>query len=239
MKPVIHIGPSKTASTTLQATVIPNLGRPYQIKPNWTKAIARAVNLEIDERVQLKDEAIVSHENLGDFVWVPAQVTAQRILDAVGPATIVFVRRRSVDRFISFYRQMLLHQGWTGHGKPYSANEAFDVAMRESNQKRMGVLTSFDLKFVKSAFSNFDFNVVDFDLLKEGFSVFANSFCEACGVHNSTTFPSHENESSEKLFEESSVIMTTKFVSMYREYYMNPNLSESRKEMLATFDEDM
>src|SRR5579872_5536853 len=101
MKPLIHIGPPKTGSTSLQKFLIPQLGRPFEIWPAWARALARKKTF--DAPAALPKNFILSGEGLGDFVIFPPTVIADRLSHVFSDATVIWVHRNPLDHFYSWY----------------------------------------------------------------------------------------------------------------------------------------
>ncbi len=173
MKPVLHIGPSKTASTSLQA-IIPKLGRPFLIKPVWAKALCRE---PVAPQLMggFREGLILSAEILGDFEVFPAPVISQRLLDVFGPSIVVFVHRDPEERLRSFHAQFLKNNpGRT------DTLEAFKAWMLKGLPRGLGFFAASDIAAVQKDFHQHDFRVVDYALLKTDPQAFLRAFCEAC-----------------------------------------------------------
>lgn len=174
-KPILHLGPSKTASTSIQE-IIPLLGRPYLIKPKWAKALARLTEIDLPGRGDFPDDIILSDEGLGDFTYLPPLVIAKRLTTLFGPSIIVYVHRESSERLYSLYQQAL------ENGVHYDSFEAFEAGQKEIYAMERGHFATQQLDALRAAFSVHDFRVVKFDVLKRDPPAFLAEFCAACGL---------------------------------------------------------
>jgi hypothetical protein len=102
---IFHIGPSKTASTSLQA-IIPTLGRHYDIKPEWMRSLTRKTIVSKGDFPQLPPGTTVSDEVTGDFVGLTPSVVSDRIFNIFGRSIIVLVHRDPEERIQSLYEHM-------------------------------------------------------------------------------------------------------------------------------------
>ena len=102
MQLTIHIGPSKTASTSLQA-IMPLLGRPYVIGPDWARTLARAPGVLKFKSVTVPPGTIISDQGLGDFDFHPPRVIADRLSQGFGRCTVIYVIRDYRERLKSLY----------------------------------------------------------------------------------------------------------------------------------------
>src|SRR4051812_10579020 len=105
MKPVLHIGPPKTATTSLQESVIPHLGRPYQVKPDWVRNLTDSPVFA--SPALLPPGVIISDERIGGFMKFSPDVIAARFAQVFKSAQVIYVARDPVALFYSLYRQTL------------------------------------------------------------------------------------------------------------------------------------
>lgn len=171
---IVHIGPSKTASTSIQA-IIPELGRPYLIKPAWGKALARDPVMPVIPA--LPDDCIVSDEALGDFDAMTPQSVSDRLYFALGRCVVVFIHRAINERLASVY-------AFQGHMRPHSKTFAQYRQMHERVYQKYGIgyYAAADLDLMRRSFAKHDFRVVDFNLLQCSPTAFLAAFCGACGI---------------------------------------------------------
>ena len=178
---VLHIGPSKTASTSIQA-IIPLLGRPYLIKPEWAKLVGQGPLSSKSKRLDVPPEAIISCEQWGDCEIRP-RILAARFHVLFGPCTAVLVHRDAEDRLASFYRFT--------HGKPwahqYESLEAFKAHHQELyTRSKRGLYATADLDLMRATYAELghELKVVDFNLLRTAPRSFLEAFCRACGANH-------------------------------------------------------
>lgn len=127
MKPIIHVGFSKTATTSLQDGLfselsgVANLGKPFRDNDGAVKALfAPLFKLNFDDGLSYSAEAtrnairavlaetndklvIVSSEGLSYFRHNDQLIVAQRLRDAFGDARILFTIREQVSWVQSLY----------------------------------------------------------------------------------------------------------------------------------------
>src|SRR5579871_2943396 len=134
MTAVLHIGPPKTATTSLQESVIPHLGRPYQIKPDWVRSLIR--NLQVQVPQDLPFNVIVSDESIGEFGYLPPTETSEKLRSVIGGGRVIYSVRDPLEYFYSLYRQKLVNTvliqdktlGLHGrYASPRTADSTFDV----------------------------------------------------------------------------------------------------------------
>lgn len=173
MKTVIHIGPAKTASTSIQA-IIPLLGRPYEIKPTWAKRLCRT-KVEYFPRVEVPPGYIVSEELMGDFDVFPPAVIADRLFKVFGSCTIVFIERDVEERIHSYFAQR--KKNIPGDTMTLDQHRA---TVRHVAKKGLGIYASADITKLRQDFGAHDLRVIPFDLLKADPRAFLSAFCDAC-----------------------------------------------------------
>jgi hypothetical protein len=175
MKPVLHIGPSKSASTSIQA-VIPHLGRPYLIKPKWAKIIAKAAEFTLPGKPEFPDGLIFSAELLGDFAKFPPREISARLHMMFGPSVIVYVKRDPAELLRSVYNQAVKNN------RHYDSIEAFtDLQRKVFTKNAIGYFATIDMTLLAEAFStHHEFRIVDFGLLRDSPGKFLSAFCTAC-----------------------------------------------------------
>lgn len=184
---VIHIGPPKTATTSLQDSVIPLLGRPFQIKPLWARAVSR--RSQFPAYVDVPSGAIVSDEGLGSFWKFSPTVIADRLSVLFEKSTVIYTRRDPTEMFYSFYRQTLMNNlaiqrvVTATKGKPLqpvSADAFFDYSSTALREFGTGFFAVIDVPAVQTAFERyFKFEIIDFGLLRSAPDAFVESFAVA------------------------------------------------------------
>jgi hypothetical protein len=188
MSVIVHIGPPKTGTTSLQSSIIPRLGLPYQIKPKWSYNLARQEHFETPEIIA--DHFIVSDETLGEYLIFSPQVICERLALIFKSATIVWVRRDPLKQFYSLYKQGLINTllKFGASGKVPSQSEImgpdrlFDVLKKQYLRGQSGFFASIDQKLNARAYErHFDFRVLNFDELERSPSAFVATFAEICG----------------------------------------------------------
>lgn len=188
MSAVIHIGPPKTATTSLQASVIPQLGLPFEIKPGWARDIARAGNCVLTPRHDR--DIIASEELLGDFEMYPPAALAARLASMFDEATVVFCVREPLELFYSLYRQRIINeillqkQALKEAWRYEPATPAQFLASRWAHFRSSGTgfFAMIDTDAVKAAFArHFTFRTFDFAALHRDPAAFANTFAGLCG----------------------------------------------------------
>jgi hypothetical protein len=200
MRVFIHLGPPKTATTSLQNSVIPHLGLPYEIRPDWTRRVARADIFS--GAIRPESDLIVSDELLGDFARFPPEVIADRLATVFRQATVLYAMRDPLELFYSLYRQRLINEiglqaGLILRGKMfYPVNPAEFLAAQWSDcrERGAGFFATVDINRVRAAFErHFCFKTFDLDHLADDAQAFARSFAAACGQPFSATM-SWDNE---------------------------------------------
>lgn len=185
---MLHIGPPKTATTSLQESIIPFLGRPFQIKPAWVKDVSRKKAFRA--AVDVPAGAIVSDERLGSFWTFPPTVIADRLSVLFEKSTIIYTRRSPTELFYSFYRQVLMNSLalWPDVAnaeqrlRAGSADEFFNHTLTQFQRSGIGFFAMVDVPRVRAAFERyFKFEVIDFDLLKSAPAAFVEAFTVASG----------------------------------------------------------
>jgi hypothetical protein len=188
MKVFIHLGPMKTATTSLQNSVIPHLGLPYEIRPAWTRALARADTFSGPLRPE--SALIVSDELLGDFARFPPEIIADRLVTVFRHATVLFGLRDPLELFYSLYRQRLINEihlqaDLIPRGKmfqPVTPAEFLAAQWSECGERGAGFFAVVDINRVRAAFErHFCFKAIAFDQLAENSQAFAHAFAAACG----------------------------------------------------------
>ncbi len=185
--PVIHIGPPKTASTTLQTDLVPFLGRPYQVKPDWARALARGQPFSI---APLPPDILISDEILADFAVLTPQLVADQLARVIDGGVVIYVKRDRTQLFYSLYRQHLVNgiskmpRQFRETGKvalPVHAAEFCRRFRDEFNRQGTGFFAMADVELVAKSFGrHFDFAVIDFGLMRTG--ELAREFCRLCGA---------------------------------------------------------
>lgn len=208
LKPVAHIGPPKTATTSLQNGIIPNLGRPFQIKPGWAKSLARD-QVFVPPR-DLPAGLVVSDEALGDFASLPPEVIATRLGEVFDAAVVVMVERDPLEIFYSLYRQKLINgvstavKALAATGKyfvPHSANQFFDDELRKFHKRACGFFALIQFKNTCAVFGRrFDVEVIEFDLLRAKPQAFVEAFSAICSCKTDIALP-HENKAARTVME--------------------------------------
>lgn len=239
VKPVVHIGPPKTATTSLQDGVIPRLGRPYQIKPDWARALARHQTFHPPK---IAGDVIVSDEILGDFATFVPQVIAERLATVFDDAVIVLVRRDPVDLFYSLYRQKLINAISLSASLianenqvyvPLSTDAFFDAELAKYRKSKTGFFALIQFEKNKADFATrFDVEVIDFAILRSAPAAFARSFVDLCGGGPQVDLP-HENSSGDFTIENalaaSPLTRWPKLVHRYRDLYKTSVLGAQRE----------
>lgn len=189
MTVIIHIGPPKTATTSLQNSIVPRLGLSFEIKPEWARALAMAPETDVPRRTD--ENLIVSDEGLGGFAQCSPETIAGRLARVFRQATVVFCRRKPLDQFYSLYRQRLINsvgvQSRSASAgsllSPVSPAQFLDGEWQAYCQAGIGFFASIDVTRVRAAFTrHFGFETVDFGLLSRDSRAFALAFASACGV---------------------------------------------------------
>lgn len=206
MSAVVHIGPGKTATTSIQSALLPRLGRPFQVKPAWSTALSKTPDFPRPD--PLPADIIVSDEALGNFGGSPPDAVAERLAWMFPKGTtVIYCSREPVARFLSLYRQVqinhlgvmrdALRAGQLKVYEPMSADATFDIIKRKYETSGTGFLATINEEKLRQTFEpNFHFVTVDFALLAQDEKAFVRSFCDACGCHTEIELPK-DNASSE------------------------------------------
>ncbi len=186
----IHIGPPKTATTSLQNSVIPRLGLPFENRPEWTRALARDAVFRMPARSDRS--VIVSDELLGDFGAHPPKEIAGRLASLFAGGAVLFCVRDPVEMFYSVYRQRLVTEieiqaemiRTRGlRYEPVTPAQFLAAQWAAFNRTGTGFFAVVDTDEVRAAFEpHFTFKTLDFAHLRENPQAFADSFARACGV---------------------------------------------------------
>jgi hypothetical protein len=245
-RPALHIGPPKTASTTVQEFIIPHLGRPYLIKPEWGKLLTRVVDFQ---QPPLASDIILSDEEFGRFLFNTPGAIAARLATVVPDATVIYVRRDARDLFRSFYRQSLvnnltkiaaIHEAGLPI-KPLSPDEYFDLALATYRERLIGVFAMANWAKVRNAFAkHFAFTVLDYAQLRKSPQDFAAAFADACGCPTPTIDVGKANLSTPERIEDAIAAVTIpidpQVLDLYRSYYVDYRLSPDRQESIASLN---
>lgn len=185
MLPVVHIGPSKTASTTLQKQVLPFLGRPYKITPQWLRLLSRSPEFTPPEASTVPDGMIFSAEMVGDFPGCPPAEVARRLMSVLGVCRIVFVEREPIELFASLYQQYLVNnQNLITRGYvPLTPDALFDHFHAEYVKNGTGIFATINVPAVEEAFYPCEFVTIPYALLEDDGGAFGSAFALACGAH--------------------------------------------------------
>lgn len=185
----VHIGPPKTATTSLQNSIIPHLGLPFEIRPAWTNALARSQVMDLPPR--LDPDLIVSDEILGDFAMHPPCEIARRLAAVFSGGTILFCVRDPVEMFYSLYRQRLINEVaiqarmMAGQGlrlEPVTPAQFLADQWKDFQRNGTGFFALLDVERIRSCFEpHFAFRTLDFGLLADGSQAFAAAFAQSCG----------------------------------------------------------
>jgi hypothetical protein len=179
------MGPPKTATGALQRSVIPYLGRPYLFRPPWTKALARG--LPFDPPGPLSSDIILSDERLGDFAFLAPSKIAAALSQFLPKATVVFINRDPLQQFYSFYRQGLQNSvaisEETRRVDFITPDQFFDQQRVRFARAGCGFFAMTYLRGLAEAFRShkFEFETVDFALLKTTPMAFVEAFSNICG----------------------------------------------------------
>lgn len=239
VRAVLHIGPPKTATTSLQECVIPYLGKPFQIKPNWTRPVCRSKSFEVPE---LPPDIVVSDERLADFLVFSPHVIAERLAQIFKNALVLFVRRNPLEHFYSVYRQALLNtaSGFATNGvrRPIAADQFFDKELERFQNAGVGFFAMNNASELAEAFGQFfDIKMFDFDNLKLDSAAFVNEFAAACaGESIANPNLTHKNQSDVKLLASALHSVSDRSPALhflYLEKYIGCQLSEDRAEFLT------
>jgi hypothetical protein len=239
MPPVLHIGSPKTGTTTLQEDVIPRLGRPYQIKPAWSRSVSRL--LEFERPPSLPDDVIVSDEILGEFATFPPKVIAARLATVFHGATVIFTVRDPVSLFLSLYRQQVINIMSNQHrifktvgryGVYLAPDHVFDVALEDYRVHGRGLFAITNLAGLRATFgASFNFVTLDFDLLTRDPAAYVAQFCALCGVPPVASV-GRSNATSRVTFEKALADLPSGFpgelTDAFRSQYETPLLSADR-----------
>ena len=200
MSPVLHVGPAKTATKSIQKYIIPNLGRPFQVKPAWAKTLARGEIFA--PPATLSNDAIISDENLADFaVFAPAKI-AERLAQVANGGLVLLITRDPLERFYSIYRQNFMNAlahirdqpSKLGRARLLSIDERFELDRRLYNEHGIGFFKTEDHDEVEAAFRKyFDFVRLPYGLLRTNMPQFVAQFCKACDCAPLDITLGHEN----------------------------------------------
>ena len=186
---MLHAGPAKTATKSIQKYLVPSLGRPFQVKPAWTKAVARG--REFTPPAPLPAGSIISDENLADFAVLPPTHVAERLARITDGGVVVIVARSPVERFYSLYRQNFINAlvgvraqpTWLDRARLLTINERFELDRRLFTERGIGFFKVEDHDDVETAFRKyFDFVRLPYALLGTDPARFVAQFCKACGA---------------------------------------------------------
>jgi hypothetical protein len=242
---IVHIGPPKTATTSLQSSVIPRLGLPHQIKPEWSYRLAR--DEHFDAPVITAQDLIVSDETLGEYLIFSPRVICERLARVFESATVVWVRRDPLKQFYSLYKQglinTLLKAGSTGRLPPQNEvmkpDRLFDVLKKQYLREQRGFFASIDEKLNAGSYGrHFDFRVLKFEELERNPSTFAAAFAQICGAKGSPPPISRKNESNvselQAALDKFPAENLAQHVRWIEALYLRPELSAERQDILRT-----
>lgn len=186
MSVYVHIGPPKTATTSLQNSVIPYLGMPFEVHPPWTRSVARAP--EVQFPVRTDQELIVSDEILGEFAAYPPDKVAARLAAIFPSAVIILCQRDPLSLFYSYYRQRVVNdvslraRAMPAYFEPATPVQFLARQWMEFCETGRGFFAMSDIERVRAAFATrFIVRTVDFALLARRDGTFERSFAAACG----------------------------------------------------------
>ncbi len=243
LRSIIHIGPPKTATTSLQESIIPALGRPYQVKPAWTRNLANEARFDPPRDLPLG--VIVSDERLGGYLLNSPETIADRLSQVFADAIVVCVIRDPVELFYSLYRQRLLNgvalqrASLAQFGKlvePGTADQYFDWQREEYSNFKRGFFATINLNSVQLAYTRyFEFHTVDFDLVRTNADAFVSAFAQACDISASPSI-SHANktevESMRAQLANEAKVLPPFYQRRYLEYFASPQLSSHREDFI-------
>lgn len=242
MTAVIHIGPPKTASTSIQNSLLPQLGLPFLVKPEWARELASPDDFTVPE---VPANAVVSDEYLGEFLRAPPEVVCAR-LARVFPAggRIVHVHRDPVALFSFYYRQKIVNTAagaeklLRGGMTPVKtdANAFFDEHVGKRRESGTGFMVMADSRKVRATFAaRFEVVEMDFERVRTDSRRFAAKFCEACGIPAGIEI-SQDNVTSaddlESWIARAPALVPADIIAFWREAFARPQLSESRLAVL-------
>ena len=242
MTPVIHIGPPKTASTSLQSAVVPFLGRPFLIRPEWTYDLAKGRPFDPGA---VPADVLLSDEILGEFFGLRPQAIAESLRRVFrNGGLVIYVSREPVAHLMSYYRQQLvnslsqLKEGSTPEelGTPSTLDHYFDVMADIYRKHGTGPFAMMLIGRVRRAFEqHFEFLDLPYDLLTEQPAEFVGRFGAACGTQCNIPLP-RENAASGEMFERLLVAasngVSEKYLAPWRLAYAAPQLSTDRTRFL-------
>lgn len=248
LKPVIHIGPPKTATTSLQDAVIPYLGRPYQIKPDWAWQLARQPAFEAP--AGLAPDVIVSHESLGDFAAFRPEVIAARLGQVFKDAVVVFAQRDPLDLFYSLYRQKLINTVVISGERlaagaraivPRRADTFFDSELQRFRKDGIGFLAMLKFEANRRIFAErFDVQTLPFELLRSAPDAFVSAFTDVCGGGPTLRLP-RANETNVTLMENalsaSPLNANPALRERYIDFYRAPVLTDDRAHFIRNWSQ--
>jgi hypothetical protein len=243
--PILHIGPPKTASRLLQEQVIPRLGRPYLINPNWSKRFARDIAETVPNA--LPDDVIVSDAMLGDFAAAPPALVADRLARLSGGGRVVYVVRSPEDLFVAIYRQKLIEgipnlrdylRGQFPIHWPFSPDLYLARQYKAYQQRGLGFFAMTNVAEVRAAFRrHFDFVTVDFDLLESEPCAFVDAFADACDARLVHTLPWRPTDHAARIQKALAVVApvaTPRLARQLERFYLEPTLKPQHQKLLRT-----
>jgi len=243
--PIIHIGPPKTASTSLQTAVIPKLDRPYQIGPDWCQALMRGEPYQAPPPLP---DLIVSSESLGGFSVLPPGAIAERLAETFKTGRVIFVRRQAIELCYSLYRQRLINFAanlgtfFAAGGTPRRAvtiDNYFDSALATYKSSGIEYFAVISTERIRAAFEpHFEFKVIEYDLIKDEPAALARAFSEACGAPVDVELPP-ENKSyygrMETILAAAPPEVPRAIVNQTMDYYVSSRLSRDREDFLRSW----
>jgi hypothetical protein len=242
----LHIGPPKTATTSLQHDVIPLLNHPYLIKPKWGKDVAQRPTFEIPPQ---PDDLILSDEGLGEFIVLPPATVAGRLASVFPGARVIFTRRDPVALFHSYYRQRiinLMHDARAlgdragRYPGPVAANKEFDRSLKKFDVEGTGFFAMANTALVHRTFARyFDVVILEFALLQNDPAAYVRAFSEACGATFTgpvRTLNAASGDQFETALQALSDHAPQEIVEWFTEYYKAPGLTDDRIAMLRALD---
>lgn len=246
MKPIVHIGPPKTGSTSIQETLLPKLGRPLEDRPQWTRDLTRSEVFQPPRH--LTNDVIVSDEALGEFARIRPEAVLKRLRQVFTDAIIVIVIRPTADLFLSYYKQQVVNSVPYVHsslkdGKatifPRTANDFFDFHKKNYEQHGIGFFAMTNFPQTISVFQQaYKVVTLPFRLLIDDPSEFSKQFAQACGS-TETVAVQHLNKTVDDKLEDAlqkvADTLPAKYVRSLTYLYNSPELSEDRHRFLQTW----
>lgn len=243
---VVHIGPPKTATTSIQNSLLPRLGRPYLIKPDWIKALTKSDSFTAPK---LPSNVVISDESLGEFNAAAPAIIAARLASLLPDAIVIYVARDPVELFKSYYRQKILNtvSGLSGHianghvPPPMKAADYLNLMQKFYSRQGIGFFATIDIPALRAAFTSpFQFVVLDYALLAADQPAFVRSFCAACGVD--AEFPIVQDNISSlqrlnKMLLNAPDEIPKDFLERWRADYEKPLLSTDQEAHLRNFSQ--